>query len=279
MAKKHTPFVIAYDFDGTLAAGNMQEYDFIPALEIKIKDFWKKVGEEARRHDADGILTYMHLMLKEAGKKDIKVQRQNFEDFGKGITMFPGVEDWFDRINEYGRERQIKVQHFIISSGLREMIQGTSIARHFEQIYASGFMYDQHDVAIWPALAINYTTKTQYLFRINKGSLDVHDNSLINKYVPDNERPVPFANMVFIGDGETDIPCMRLVKSQGGHAIAVYSPSKRGAKTKAKQLVDEGRVNLVTTTDYTDGSNMDKAVKAMINKVASESVIKDAGTK
>jgi hypothetical protein len=276
MAKKHTPFVIAYDFDGTLAPGNMQEYDFIPALEIKIKDFWEKVGEEAKRHDADGILTYMHLMLKEAGKKDIKVQRQNFEDFGKKITMFEGVEDWFDRINEYGRLKQIKVQHFIISSGLREMIQGTSIARHFEQIYASGFMYDQHDVAIWPALAINYTTKTQYLFRVNKGSLDVHDNSLINKYVPDNERPVPFANMVFIGDGETDIPCMRLVKSQGGHAIAVYSPSKRGAKTKALQLVKEGRVNLVTTTDYTDGSNMDKAVKAMIDKAAADSAIKDA---
>ena len=278
MAKKHTPFVIAYDFDGTLAPGNMQEYDFIPALEIKIKDFWSKVGEEARRHDADGILTYMHLMLKEASNKDIKVQRQNFENFGKKITMFEGVEDWFDRINEYGRERQIKVQHFIISSGLREMIKGTSIARHFEQIYASGFMYDQHDVAIWPALAINYTTKTQYLFRINKGSLDVHDNSLINKYVPDNQRPVPFTNMVFIGDGETDIPCMRLVKSQGGHAIAVYSPSKRGAKTKALQLVEEGRVNLVTTADYTDGSNMDKAVKAMMDKVAAENAIKGAGS-
>ena len=278
MAKKHTPFVIAYDFDGTLAPGNMQEYDFIPALEIKIKDFWSKVGEEARRHDADGILTYMHLMLKEASNKDIKVQRQNFENFGKKITMFEGVEDWFDRINEYGRERQIKVQHFIISSGLREMIQGTSIARHFEQIYASGFMYDQHDVAIWPALAINYTTKTQYLFRINKGSLDVHDNSLINKYVPDNQRPVPFTNMVFIGDGETDIPCMRLVKSQGGHAIAVYSPSKRGAKTKALQLVEEGRVNLVTTADYTDGSNMDKAVKAMMDKVAAKRTICQMGS-
>ena len=273
MAKKLVNMAIAYDFDGTLAPGNMQEYDFIPKLRMKSKGFWDEVTSHAREQNADQILAYMHLMLKKAESAEVKVRKSDFHKYGEQIKMFPGVAEWFQRINEYGREKNIRVEHYIVSSGLREMVEGTSIAKEFQAIYASGFMYDHHGVACWPALAINYTTKTQYLFRINKGSLDVYDNSIINSYVPHEQRPVPFENMIFIGDGETDIPCMRLVKDQGGHSISVYKPNKNGAKKAAEQLLNDKRVTLIAPADYREGKTIDMAVKAMIDKVEARSRI------
>ena len=273
MAKKLVNMAIAYDFDGTLAPGNMQEYDFIPKLHMKSQGFWDDVTSYAREQNADKILAYMYLMLKKADSAEVRVTKDDFRKYGEQIQLFPGVIEWFQRINEYGREKSIRLEHYIVSSGLREMVEGSSIAKEFKAIYASGFMYDHHGVACWPALAINYTTKTQYLFRINKGSLDVSDNSVINSYVPHEQRPVPFENMIFIGDGETDIPCMRLVKDQGGHSISVYDPGKRMAKKSAEQLLKEKRVTLIAPADYREGTNIDLAVKAMIDKVEARSRI------
>ncbi len=267
MPKKHVPMAIAYDFDGTLAPGNMQEYDFIPALNMVSKEFWASVNEIAQQHEMDQILAYMWAMLRQADKADIRVHKKDFKDFGKNITLFPGVADWFKRVNAYAKSKGVKLEHFIISSGIREMVEGTPIYKEFKKVYASGFMFDHNGVACWPALAVNYTTKTQYLFRINKGSLDVHDNSVINKFVPKDQRPVPFENMIFIGDGETDIPCMRLVKDQGGHSIAVYNGTKRGVKKHADQLVTDGRATLAAPADFQEGSTIDTCVKAIIDKV------------
>ena len=222
--RKHIPLAISYDFDGTLSPGHMQNYDFIPALGMKPKVFWDEVKELAKHQQGDEILIYMGQMLRKADAADVSVTRESFETFGSTLDLFPGVPDWFRRIDDYGREHGVKVEHFIISSGLREMIAGTTIAKHFKAIFASGFWYDQNKVARFPAMAINYTTKTQYLFRINKGNLDVWDHTTINNYVKLADRPIPFTNMVFIGDGETDIPCFRLTKDQGGHSIAVYDP-------------------------------------------------------
>jgi phosphoserine phosphatase len=262
---------IAYDFDGTLAAGNMQEYDFIPGLGMKPDIFWKESKALALKNNADPILAYMKLMLDKASKEEIPVKKQNFADFGKKIKLFDGVDTWFKRMNEYGKKNGIKVEHYIISSGLREMIEGTEIAKHFQKIYASGFMYDHNGTACWPALAVNYTTKTQYLFRINKGSLEESDNSKINDFQPQDERPVPFSNMIFIGDGETDIPCMKLVKSQGGYSIAVYQPRK--SKDISQKLVIEGRATLSAVADYSEGKDLDITVKAIIDKVAAQMTI------
>ena len=273
MSKKHIPFVIAYDFDGTLAPGNMQEYDFIPALEMKSKKFWTEVKEKAKNQLADEILAYMKLIIDKAYEKEVSIHKVDFFNFGSKITFFPGVEEWFNLINHYGKTQGVNVEHYIISSGLREMIQGTKIAKFFKKIYASGFMYDQNDVANWPALAINYTTKTQYLFRINKNSLDEYDNTAINKYIKPEGRPVPFSHMLFIGDGETDIPCMRLVRDKGGHAIAVYAKGKRGAEQKAKKLVKDGRATLATVADYSENAAIFKAVKAMIDKLVADNTI------
>lgn len=264
---------IAYDFDGTLAPGNMQEYDFIPKLSMTSNGFWDDVSRYAQEQNADQILAYMFQMLKKAESAEVRVTKNDFRKYGEQIKLFPGVTEWFERINEYGRKKSVRIEHYIVSSGIREMVEGTSIAKEFKAIYASGFMYDHHGVACWPALAINYTTKTQYLFRINKGSLEVHDNSVINAYVPPEERPVPFENMIFIGDGDTDIPCMRLVKDLGGHSISVYNPRKSKSKQVAAQLLKDKRVSLVVPADYREGKDIDQAVKAMIDKVEAQSKI------
>lgn len=269
---------IVYDFDGTLAPGNMQERGFIPAIGMGIPDFWREVKRLAREHEGDEILAYMSLMLRRAESNEVQVRKRDFEEFGRRLKLFAGVEDyqdskgvdhlgWFDRINVYGQTSNLNIQHFIISSGLREMIQGTTIGRHFTKIYASSFAYNHHGVATWPALAINYTTKTQYLFRINKGSLAVYDNDVINRYVEHSKRPVPFKNIIFIGDGDTDIPCFRLVKNLLGHSIAVYHPSKRGARAKAERLLGEERINYFAPANYQDGKRLDRIVKHILEKI------------
>ncbi|CAB1276011.1 HAD family hydrolase [Candidatus Nitrosacidococcus tergens] len=284
MAKQNILFIIAYDFDGTLAPGNMQEYNFIPALNIEPKDFWTETEKIAKEQSADKILAYMKLMLQKASTAQIPIRKEDFIQYGKDIELFPGVKDWFDRIDKYGKAHGVKVEHFIISSGLREMIKATPIAKKFKKIYASGFMFDENGVANWPALAINYTTKTQYLFRINKGTLEEHDDSQINqinKYVALEKRSVPFENIVFIGDGEADIPCMRLVKDKGGYSIAVYVYNRKKRKSQAKvhQLVTDGRTTLVATANYEENKTIDRAVKAMIDRVVATHTLHEISRK
>lgn len=270
MSRKHLEVAIAYDFDGTLAPGNMQEYDFIPKLGMKKGEFWRDALQLAKDCDGDPILAYLNLMLRQAQAKGVPIRRKDFVDYGRGVELFPGVEDWFDRIDGYGKKLGLAVRHYIVSSGIREMVEGSPIAKKFERVFASAFAYDQHDVAYAPALAINYTTKTQFLFRINKGTLDAWDNSLINAYVPQEHRPVPFERMIYLGDGETDVPCMRLVKDQGGHSMAVYKPRKKGAKGLAQQLIQEGRVNFIAPANYSDGKDIDKQVKAVLDRIAAD---------
>ncbi len=279
MSKKLIPFAIAYDFDGTLAPGNMQEYDFVPTIGMTKKEFWKEVGELAKRHNADNILMYMMSMLDKANATKVPVHKENFIEFGRSVKLFEGVDSWFDRIKKYGKDKGVLVEHYIISSGIREMIEGTSIAKKFSSIYASSFVYDHNGVAKWPALAVNYTTKTQFLFRINKGVLNVYDDKKINEFTPNEDRPVPFSNMVFIGDGDTDIPCFRLVKDQGGHSIAVYKPSTHGTKEKAKKLIKDGRVNHIAPANYSENSEMDIFLKRIIDKVVADNALKKLGKK
>lgn len=246
----------------------MQERDFIPAIGMKSKKFWSEVKSECKKHNADEILIYMKLMLQKAGQAEVQVRKEDFENYGRQLELFNGVEDWFRRINRYGKHSGIKVSHHIISSGIREMISGSDISRYFDDIYASSYCYDHHGVATWPALALNYTTKTQYLFRINKGSKNVYDHDTINKYVEPDKRSIPFSNIAYIGDGETDIPCFRLVKSLGGTSIAVYKPNTKGAKAKSESMRRDGRVNFVAPADYSDGSLVDRIIKAIMDKIA-----------
>jgi phosphoserine phosphatase len=260
---------IIYDFDGTLIKGNMQEFHFLPEMEIKPKQFWKECKKLVKEKQADETLMYMYLMLKKAKAKDFPIRRESFERQGNNIELFQGVESWFERINKYGKTKNVEVEHVILSSGNKEIIDGMPIKNQFQHIYASEFHYDENEVAVWPALAINYTNKTQYLFRVNKGVHDISDNAAVNKYVPKNERPVPFENMVFIGDGDTDVPCFRLVKEQGGLSIAVYQPHTPNAKENAEKYLENGRVYSVAPADYRKDKKLEKIIKANIDKIAS----------
>lgn len=261
---------IAYDFDGTLAQGNIQENSFIPEINMKNAQFWKKVKELAKQNEMDEILAYMYLMVSEANKNNSKIDKESIKNHGKNVKYFNGVETFFKRINNYAKSKKITLEHYIISSGIKEMIEGISIAKNFKYIYASSYYYDQHNVAVWPALAINYTTKTQFLFRINKGISNAWSNTEINKYMPDCERPIPFDRMIYIGDGETDIPAMKMLNYQGGFSIAVYPPNKKGAKDKIKELIQYKRANYVAKADYGENGEIEYIVRAIIDQIVSK---------
>ncbi|MFT3809016.1 MAG: HAD family hydrolase [Micropepsaceae bacterium] len=272
MAKKLAPMAIAYDFDGTLCPGNMQEHQFIPKIGMKPKAFWEEVREFAKVHQADPVLAYMNMMLLKAAENMVPVKRTDFQALGHGLKLFDGVEDWFGRINAYGAERGVKIEHYIISSGNEEIIAGTAIADRFTQIFASKFLFER-GLAKWPALAINYTTKTQYLFRINKGVRDITDNAAVNEVVDQEDRPVPFHNIVFVGDGATDIPAFRLVKEQGGLSVAVFAPHQKGARKAASKYLTDSRVHCIAPADYTEGGEIDGIIKANIEVIAARHVL------
>ncbi|MBQ3740572.1 MAG: haloacid dehalogenase-like hydrolase [Bacteroidales bacterium] len=268
---------IAYDFDGTLAPGNMQEYNFIPDLNMDKGEFWQEANELAKKHDMDEVLAYMHLMLIKAKEKNIPIREEAFMKYGEKITFFEGVESYFERINAYAASKNMHLEHFIISSGLREFVKGTAIAKHFKTIFASGFEYDENGVACWPALVVNYTNKTQYLFRINKGIYNSYDNTLINKSMPEDERAVPFSNFIYIGDGETDVPAMKMVNLYGGTTIAVYNPASvatphrpKSSKDICLDLIRQNRADYIAPTNYTEGGELDVMLKKIIDKTAME---------
>ena len=259
---------LIYDFDGTLAPGNMQEYDFIPAVGKSNMEFWHEANTLAEEQDADQVLTYMARMLQAAQSKGLSLRREAFRASGRNVQFYKGVVEWFKRINDYGRERGIKILHYVNSSGLKEIIEGTAIAHEFKYIYACSFLYNVDGIAYWPAVAVNYTNKTQFIFKINKGVEPVYDTFKVNQYMEENKRPVPFKRMIYVGDGMTDIPCMRLVKNFGGHSIAVYNPNKQGAQKGLSSLIHDNRVNHVCPADYSAGSEIDSVVKTIIDKIA-----------
>lgn len=264
---------ICYDFDKTLSPDDMQAQGYIQEVyDSGVKAFWDECRELAEANEMDSNLAYMRKMVEYAHGR-IVLTRKTLREYGSKVGLFPGVEEWFKRIRDFGRQHDVIVEHYIISSGLKEMIEGTSIAKEFEQIYASSFLFDDKDVPIWPAQAINYTNKTQFLFRIEKGVLDVNDSGVNDYFEPEKIR-VPFRNIVYIGDSMTDIPCMKLVNANGGHSIAVYDNNTLD-KTKAYQMLTDKRIKYFTPADYTDGSDLDKLVKAIIIRTAYNEVLEE----
>jgi hypothetical protein len=270
MSPKHFKIAIAYDFDGTLAPGNMQEHSFIPRLGLDIDQFWAESNAESKKHDMDDILSYLQLMLNKAKEKNIQVTRKALLEYGRQIQFFKGVESYFDAINHYAAGKNTEIEHHIISSGVRDIINGTSIAKHFKNIFASGYVFNDEGVAIWPALAINYTNKTQYLFRINKGIHNSYDNSLINKYVEEELRPIPFSRMIYLGDGETDVPAMKMIKFKGGTAIVVYDQNKKRSKENCEELIRQDRADFIAPADYSKNSKLFQILKHLINRIVEE---------
>lgn len=253
---------ICYDFDMTLSPKYMQEFGFMDDLNCAPQKFWRDQDVIIDKYKSDKMLVNMYATVYEAKKKGILLSKQKFMDYGKTVELYRGVETWFERINSYGEELGVEVEHYILSSGIKEIVEGTSIAKYFKKIYACSYIYDENGEPIWPSLSINYTNKTQFLYRINKGILDETDDS-INEMMDHEHRLVPFENMIYIGDSETDIPCMRLVMKNGGKAIGVYNESEK-QKEYLKSLLANNRINYMARADYSKGETLETIVKAII---------------
>lgn len=264
--KEDRPVVaICYDFDKTLSPDDMQAQGFIQSVGYEISEFWQESNGLAERNDMDQNLAYMFKMM-ETAEGRVLFTKDALLKYGAQVHLFPGVENWFRRIRDYGEAHGVIVEHYIISSGLKEMIEGTAIAGEFEKIYASSFFYNEKGVPKWPAQVVNYTNKTQFLFRIEKGVLDINDLGVNDAFAPEDIR-VPFRNMIYIGDSDTDIPCMKLVNTYGGHSIGVYNAETLD-KTKVYKMMREGRIRYYAPADYSEGTQLDELVKAIIDRTA-----------
>lgn len=269
-----TTVALIYDFDGTLANGNMQGHGLLADLGHELEaEFWTRGGAISKEQDSDEVLVYMWRILEDAQAKNIRVTREYLAEHGRKVPLFPGVDTWFERIDAFGRERDLKIEHYVISSGLYEMIMGCAVASKFRHVFASKYMYHQDGTAKAPGVAINYTTKTQYLFRINKGILNSWNRKGLNIWMPNEARQIPFERMVFLGDGDTDIPAMKMIRSKGGEAIGVFGDwTSKDHRELIHRLIEEDRVKMVAQANYVEDSNLDVLVKGLLGRIA-----RDAG--
>ena len=266
--------IFCYDFDGTLIPGNMQEYGLIQSLGFKTPgDFWGAVLEYTKQTGSESVLSYMKFMADcGAAVEPNPLTKDSFRTFGEKMEYFRGVEDWFDIVNSYAESRNISTEHYISSSGLSEILEGTSIARHFKAIFASSYIYE-NNIPVWPSRIINYTGKTQYLYRISKGAMDLRNDRKVNSHIPDTKKHAHFSNIIYIGDGETDIPCMQVIKNKGGVSVAVYDPEDPKRKNTAEKLKRDGRVQYALPADYTEGERLMTSAMAAIDRIAAASEI------
>lgn len=254
---------LIYDFDKTLSPKDMQEYGYLPGIKMDPDKFWGLCAEFAKKNQTDSVLTYMYMMKKMA-EGELDLSREKLQELGRDVEFFPGVETWFDRINAIGEAIGVTVEHYIISSGLLEIIQGSAIGDKFKAIFAASFSYDENGQPLWPSTAVNYTNKTQYLFRINKGVFDVTNDRDLNAYTPEYLRRIPFTNMIYVGDGPTDVPCMKMTKQKGGYSIVVHAPDKTET---ADDMLLQGRVDFSVEADYSAGSEMEETVSMLLRRI------------
>ena len=253
-----------YDFDKTLCTTDMEDYAFIPSLGYTPAEFWGKANAFGWENRMDGLLAYMYTMIQECAAQNIKLDRAFLNHCGESIQLFPGVREWFARINAFGESLGVQVEHYVISSGLREIIEGSGIAQEFREIYACEFYYNENGDACWPKLDVNFTNKTQFVYRINKGILDVSRDKELNDSMPDDSKRVPFTNMIYMGDGLSDVPGMKMMRAYGGQAIAVYQASNRQGVEK---LLADGRVDFIFPADYREGMELDRTVRDILRKM------------
>ena len=253
---------IMYDFDKTLAITDMQNFNFIPNMGYTVEEFWNETSEFCDKEQIDKILGYMYMMIHAAKKNGIKLTRKFLNEQSKDIKYFRGVENWFNRIREYGKERGLIIEHYLITSGNKEIVEATSIAKEFKAIFGCEYIYDETGEAIWPKLMINYTQKTQYIFRISKGLISDNDDKKINEKTM--TRRILYNRMIYLGDGLTDVPSMIVVKENGGNSIAVY---KKGERDKVVHLFEDQRVNFICKADYSENSELDKVIKLILDSI------------
>ena len=265
---KHNTIALVFDFDGTLTPQPMQEYTILPEIGIKKgKVFWSEVHQEAIKTGGEEIVTYMRLMLKKSQMRDYPVTRKRLMSLGQKIEYYPGVKTFFNRINKYMKSnyKGIELRHYLISAGLKEIIDGCEIAKYLYKVFASEYYYNEYNQAVFPKVIVNDTLKTQFIFRINKGKENLHEN--INEYMPTENRPIPFQNILYIGDGLTDVPCMTVIRKNEGASIAVYKPYSPKGKSTCKELVSAKRADFMSKADYRNGSELDKIIKLLLDNI------------
>ncbi len=265
MLREKPIVALMYDFDKTLCTTDMEDYAFIPSLGMTPEAFWTLANNFGREHRVDGILAYMYTMLRESEARGRPFKREDLVAMGRSIELFPGVESWFSRINAFGAGLGLTVEHYVLSSGLREIIEGSAIGGSFREIYASEFYYDDSGKPVWPKLAVNFTGKTQFVYRINKGVLDVSDDRRLNASMPDDSKRVPFTSMIYLGDGLSDVPCMKMMRSYGGYSIALYQRQDRAG---VEELLSRGRVDYIFPADYRPGGDLERTVQNILRKMA-----------
>ena len=273
MDRKKPIVALIYDYDGTLSPGNMQEFGFIQAVGSTPDEFWRMSDSIAIGQDASNVLASMKLMFDEAKRHGIKLRREDFLRFGKDIQLFDGVREWFRLINEYGRAHGVTIEHYINSSGLKEIIEGSPIAHEFKHVFAGTFIYDEKGEAEWPGIAVDYTAKTQFLFKISKGIFSSRDNKQVNESMAEDKKRIPFSHMIYFGDGDTDVPCMKIVGMFGGHSIAVFDPQNERKRATAAKLKRQGRVAFAVPAVYTAQSPAYRVVTAIIDKIKADWVL------
>ena len=273
MTQKKPIVALIYDYDGTLSPGNMQEFGFIQAVGKTTEEFWRMSDSIAIGQDASNVLAYMKLMFDEARRNGIKLRREDFQRFGQNIELFEGVREWFRLVNRYGDEHGVKIEHYINSSGLKEIIEGSPIAKEFKHVFAGTFLYDENGEAEWPGISVDYTTKTQFLFKISKGIFSARDNKQVNESMAEDKKRIPFTHMIYFGDGDTDVPCMKIVGMFGGHSIAVYDPQNERKRATAAKLKRQGRVAFAVPAVYTEEGPAFRVVTAIIDKIKADWVL------
>ncbi|MDR3021969.1 MAG: haloacid dehalogenase-like hydrolase [Clostridiales bacterium] len=257
---------LCYDFDKTLCPKDMQEYALFDKLRINASQFWELCDIQAKNNGMDKVLSYMKMTVEMAARNEYCLTKSDFFDMGKQVELYQGVQTWFNRINTYAEKLNINLEHYIISAGQQEIIEGVSIAKYIKAIFASEFVYNQNENPIWPKRVVNYTQKTQYMYRINKGALDLYDEQKVNLAMPHDQRRVPFRNMIYIGDSYTDIPAMSLLSSKGGFAIGVYNPVDDNT-VAVKQLLMENRISFFAPADYRKGSKLELLVTKILDNI------------
>ena len=269
---EHRPIAaLLYDFDKTLCTTDMQNYAFIPGLGLTPAQFWEQVNAFSRANHMEGVLAYMYRMVRESQSRNVPFTRQDLVNMGRDIVLFPGLPDWFGRVNRYGEELGVTVEHYVISSGLREIIEGSGIVPCFREVFASEFYYDPSGRPVWPKLAVNFTAKTQFVYRVNKGVLDVSEERALNDSMPDEGKRVPFANMVYLGDGLSDVPCMKMMRAYGGTAVAVWQeagPGGAGNRPGVEELLSRGRADFIFPADYRQDTGLDRTVRDILASIA-----------
>ena len=268
---KQNKIAIIYDFDGTLTPKSMQEYTLLPKLGINSKNFWDMIVREAKETGGETMMIYMRHLLDHAKNKNIKISKKEFSKMGKDIQYYDGVIDWFESIDKYVKnlsKGEVEIYHYIISAGHLEILEGISIKKYIKKIFASEYFYNSDEYAVFPKIVVTDTTKTQYLFRINKGKEELSET--INNHMSEEMRPIPFDNMIYVGDGLTDVPSMALIKKEGGHSIAVYQKILKDQVEICKKLFNANRVDFIAEADFKNNSDLFKKTCLLLDYVVSK---------